>query len=114
MAALLCAMIIVTHLLIYGWLEWRHCTFCYNVCGPHSLLQGPNRDSYGQLCWLDQANYVGSSTLEFGKQTRWLETGNNHLLQVNQKSNCKESSQLTNVQISMDDFPSPWKSVKSW
>jgi hypothetical protein len=48
------------------------------------------------------------------KAERWLETGNNHLLQVNQKSNCKESSQLTNVQISMDDFPSPWKSVKSW
>lgn len=30
-----------------------HCTLCYNVFGPHSLLQGPNRDLLvrsGQLC----------------------------------------------------------------
>jgi len=109
-AALLCAMAMMAHLLIYGWLEWPHCTLCYNVCGPHSLLQGPNRDSVGQIRPITSAAQCWSLESRRGG----LETGNNHLLQVNQKSNCKESSQLTNVQISMDDFPSPWKSVKSW
>ena len=50
------------------------------VATLHSLLQRLwatffASGSKQRQCWSDQANYVGSSMLEFGKQTRWVRNG---------------------------------------